>query len=100
VAVLGKLTPVVLTRPSKSGIITCNEQQRCTWVDKELGAWPSVYNLAKYNGSEGLLKGAVLISADEAEQLEWQQRGGVFILHKTAESTVLALRAVRQQRQQ
>jgi hypothetical protein len=29
-AVLGKLTPVVLTRPSKSGIITCDEQQRCT----------------------------------------------------------------------
>jgi RNase H-like domain found in reverse transcriptase len=97
-AVLSKLEPVILTRPSKSGIITSSEQQRCTWVGKELGAWPSVYNLAKYNGSEELLKGAVLISADEAEQLEWQQRGGVFILHKTAESTVLALRAVRQAR--
>jgi hypothetical protein len=59
---------------------------------------PSVYNLVKYDGSEVLSKGAALISTNEVEQLEWQQRGGVFILHKTAESTVLALRAVRQAR--
>jgi hypothetical protein len=59
---------------------------------------PSVYNLVKYDGSEVLSKGAALISTNEVEQLEWQQRGEVFTLHKAAESTVLALRAVRQAR--
>jgi hypothetical protein len=38
---------------------------------------PSVYNLVKYNGSEELLKGAALVSTNEVEQLEWQQRGEV-----------------------
>jgi Integrase zinc binding domain/RNase H-like domain found in reverse transcriptase len=95
-AAMAKLTPVVLTRASKSGIGSDEEQQRQRWIETELSAHASTHSVSAYNGSQELLRGAVLVSADSAERAAWEQLGGVFILHSTAVSTVRNLRAARQ----
>jgi len=83
--------PTILTSPARS---SDSKEGKMTWVMRELGKDTPVLFEKSEDKQKRATKGAILIDDKESNIDEWNAKGGIGILHKSAEDTIRKLREV------
>jgi hypothetical protein len=87
-------SPVILTQLMMD-VWEISRHEKRIWVDREIG--PDV-EVIVVHGEDGKFPysgpGHVLIDDSIVHKEPWEKRGGIFILHKSADESIAALRAV------
>lgn len=67
-------------------------RQKQKWLDDHEIEWPAIFVPGKHNKVKYAEKGAIIIDDDEQTIEEWNNAGGIGILHTDWETTVTILR--------